>query len=68
MNTADTRTCARPLAAALLLVAGLVLSGCDAARSMMPTGAAAVFARGKELVEKGNPEAGLVELERAITI
>ena len=68
MNTADTRTCARPLAAVLLLVAGLVLSGCDAARSMMPTGAAAAFTRGKDLVEKGNAEAGLAELERAITI
>jgi len=66
MNPAETRTIARPMATALVLLVAMVLSGCDAARSMMPGGAAAMFAQGKELIEKGNAEAGLAELERAI--
>jgi general secretion pathway protein D len=66
MNPAETRNAARTLAAGLLIGIALLLAGCDAARSMMPSGAAGMFARGKELVEKGNAEAGLVELERAI--
>jgi general secretion pathway protein D len=67
MKPSETRrNCARPLAAAFLVMVTLLVAGCDAARSMMPSGAAAMFARGKELVEKGNAEAGLAELERAI--
>lgn len=44
----------------------LLLAGCDATRSLLPAGAESTFARGRELIEKGNAEAGLVEVERAM--